>query len=77
MFGWFKKKKVAQPVPEMGIRTHAVQLNPSNEAQLQRHRARIARLREAIASATTEERRASLQAELARREATLKAAGLE
>lgn len=73
MFGWFKKKKA---VPEVGVKPHAVQLNPSNAAQLERHRARIERLRLAIQSAQGAEL-ASLQAELDRRVAILKATGLE
>jgi hypothetical protein len=70
-------KKLVGLTPKVAMQAHAVHLNPSHGQHVDRHRQRVARLRQAIAESPKGEYRNNLQAELDRRLATMKAAGLE
>lgn len=70
-------KKIFGLTPAVAMQAHAVHLNPAHAQHVDRHRQRVTRLREAIATTTKGAYRDDLQAELDRRLATLKAAGLE
>ena len=67
MFGWFRKPAAGIKLP---LKPQPMAVNQTPSERETRNKARVKRLHAALAVATTAERRASLQAELARRAAT-------
>jgi hypothetical protein len=66
MFDWFRKPAGTK----LPLKPQPVGVNQTPSERETRNKARVKRLHAALAVATTAERRASLQAELARRAAT-------
>lgn len=63
--------------PTVAVEARPIILNPSRREQLVRNAARVSRLRQAISTATRPEYKASLQSELDRRLAAMRAAGIK
>ena len=66
MFGWFRKSAGTK----LPLTPQPVSVNQTPSERETRNKARMKRLHAALAVATTAERRAALQAELARRATT-------